>query len=56
MGSGGSANFEDRAGELRIRDLGDHVIVQGDVNGDGRSDFEIYVRDVGTLTRADFLL
>ncbi len=48
--------FSDRAGELRIRDSGSHIIVQGDVDGDGRSDFEILVRNVDTLSRGDFLL
>ena len=36
---------------LRLRDSGSHIIVQGDVNGDGRSDFEILVRNVDTLSR-----
>jgi Ca2+-binding RTX toxin-like protein len=52
----GTDAFSDRAGELRIRDLGDNVIVQSDADGDGRSDFEILVRDVGILSRNDFLL
>jgi Ca2+-binding RTX toxin-like protein len=50
----GTDAFSDTAGELRIRDAGHHVIVQGDVNGDGRSDFEILVRDVATLSKGDF--
>jgi Ca2+-binding RTX toxin-like protein len=52
----GSNAFSDTAGELRIRDSGSHIIVQGDVNGDGRSDFEILVRNVDTLSRGDFVL
>ena len=43
------------AGQLRIKDLGSDVIVQADVNGDRKSDFEILVRKVNTLTSSDFL-
>jgi serralysin len=52
----GTDAFSDTAGELRIRDSGHHIIVQGDVNGDGRSDFEILVRNVDILSKGDFLL
>jgi Ca2+-binding RTX toxin-like protein len=52
----GTAAFSDRAGELRIRDLGNDVIIQGDVDGNGTRDFEILVRNVGILSGNDFLL
>ena len=46
----GSAHFSGEAGELRYSS---HVL-QGDVNGDGRADFQIKI--VGSLTAADLLL
>jgi Ca2+-binding RTX toxin-like protein len=51
----GTDTFNDVKGELRIKDLGAQVIVQGDVNGNGVADFEILVR-VGALAKFDFLL
>ncbi|HEY8382528.1 MAG TPA: calcium-binding protein [Microvirga sp.] len=52
----GENGFSNTAGELRINDLGTNVIVQVDRNGDGRVDFEILVRGVGTMVKGDFLL
>jgi Ca2+-binding RTX toxin-like protein len=52
----GFAAFSGDAGELRLRDVGPHVIVQGDVNGDARADFAILVRNVAALSKGDFLL
>jgi Ca2+-binding RTX toxin-like protein len=51
-------NFHDRAGELRIKIDDDKVfvVVQGDVNGDGRADFEIKVNGVDLLVAGDFVL
>jgi hypothetical protein len=43
------------AGQLRFDDLGSTCLVQGDVNGDGRADFEISVK-VATLGAGDFIL
>jgi Ca2+-binding RTX toxin-like protein len=51
----GTQDFHDKKGELRYEDKGSKVIVQGDVNGDGKADFEIYVA-VGALSRGDFFL
>ncbi|MGH6736814.1 MAG: calcium-binding protein [Methyloceanibacter sp.] len=51
----GKQDFHDRKGELRYEDKGNKVIVQGDVNGDGKADFEILVK-VGALSAGDFLL
>jgi hypothetical protein len=42
-------------GELRFKDLGTSCLVQGDVNGDGKADFEILVK-VGTILKGDFFL
>ncbi|WP_410218265.1 family 16 glycosylhydrolase [Paracoccus sp. (in: a-proteobacteria)] len=35
---------------------GADLLVQGDVNGDGRADFEILLTDIRTLTGSDFIL
>ncbi|MGH6737028.1 MAG: M10 family metallopeptidase C-terminal domain-containing protein [Methyloceanibacter sp.] len=51
----GNSEFHHKKGELRYEDKGSKVIVQGDVNGDGKTDFEIYVK-VGSLNAHDFLL
>ncbi|MGH6768977.1 MAG: calcium-binding protein [Xanthobacteraceae bacterium] len=51
----GTQDFNDVRGELRYRDLGSTCIVQGDVNGDGRADFEITVKAT-SLAGGDFLL
>lgn len=51
----GAQSFHKVKGELHVRDLGAQVIVQGDVNGDGKADFDILVK-VGTLGVHDFSL
>ena len=51
----GKTDFHKKAGELRYEDKGSKVIVQGDTNGDGKADFEIFVK-VGALAKGDFLL
>jgi Ca2+-binding RTX toxin-like protein len=51
----GTHAFTRHAGELRFIDKGASCLVQGDVNGDGRADFDILVK-VGTLHQGDFLL
>lgn len=43
-------------GQIRIAREGGDVIVQADVNGDGRVDFEIIVEDITTLSASDFNL
>jgi Ca2+-binding RTX toxin-like protein len=48
-------DFHDKKGELRYEDKGSKVVVQGDVNGDGKADFEILVK-VGNLSDDDFVL
>lgn len=51
----GSSDFT-AAGQLRLEHDGGNVIVQADVNGDGRVDFEVIVENVNTLTASDFSL
>ena len=48
--------FSGHSGELRLKDSGNNIIVQGDRNGDGQSDFEIVVKEVATLHAGDFML
>jgi Ca2+-binding RTX toxin-like protein len=56
----GTAAFHDRPGELRfvkINSAGtsnDKTIVEGDVNGDGKADFQIQVNGLHNLTVDDF--
>jgi Ca2+-binding RTX toxin-like protein len=52
----GKQHFHDRAGELHYLTKTGSLIVEGDVNGDGRADFQIEVHGVTTLTAGDFLL
>jgi len=42
------------AGQIRITSDGGDIVVQADVNGDGRADFEIIVKDIATLSASDF--
>ncbi|MGH6737314.1 MAG: calcium-binding protein [Methyloceanibacter sp.] len=51
----GKQDFHDKKGELRYEDKGSKVIVQGDVDGDGKADFEILVK-AGALSAGDFIL
>ncbi|MEZ5874704.1 MAG: M10 family metallopeptidase C-terminal domain-containing protein [Hyphomicrobiales bacterium] len=51
----GKNGFHDKKGELHYVHKGDGCIVQGDVNGDGKADFEIFVK-IGSLAKGDFLL
>jgi parallel beta-helix repeat protein len=48
-------DFHDKKGELRYEDKHSKVIVQGDVDGDGKPDFEILVK-VDKLGSDDFVL
>lgn len=50
--------FSGQAGELRLQSLGgaNAVLVEGDVNGDGQADFQIFVNLVTTVFEEEFLL
>ena len=53
----GAQPFHDRPGELHFRFEGaGRTIVEGDVNGDGRADFQIELTGHMALTRGDFVL
>ncbi|MEZ5875804.1 MAG: type I secretion C-terminal target domain-containing protein [Hyphomicrobiales bacterium] len=51
----GEHGFHGKKGELHFKDLGAKCLVSGDVNGDGKADFEIMVK-TDTLSADDFLL
>jgi Ca2+-binding RTX toxin-like protein len=50
------ADFSGQAGELRLIEGTNALLVQGDVNGDAKADFAIVVQNVATLAGEDFLL
>ena len=53
---GGNA-FTGAAGQLRTQATADgHTVIQGDVNGDGLSDFSIFVVGPAPITGADFIV
>lgn len=53
----GKSVFHKVAGELHFRyEGGSKTIVEGDVNGDGRADFQIELAGHKTLTAGDFIL
>ncbi|MGV3550042.1 RCC1 domain-containing protein [Rhizobium sp.] len=52
----GGDRFSGTAGELRLVDKGRDLIVRGDVDGDGKADFSIYLENVDWLDKGSFLL
>jgi Ca2+-binding RTX toxin-like protein len=52
----GKHAFHHKAGELHYIQKSDSQIVEGDVNGDGRADFQIEVHGAGALHATDFVL
>ena len=54
----GAAKFHHKAGELQVKynDATDIAIVSGDVNGDGKADFQIEVHSATALQATDFIL
>lgn len=47
-----STEFTNRAGEVRF----EAGFVEGDVNGDGRADFRIFMNEISSMSAVDFLL
>jgi len=54
----GAQKFHHKLGELQIKyDAASHTgIVSGDINGDGKADFQIEVHSLTALVKADFIL
>ncbi len=52
----GSGAFTSHAGELRAAWAGNNTMVTGDVNGDGKADFQIQLIGNLTLSAGDFML
>ncbi|KQS93389.1 MULTISPECIES: calcium-binding protein [unclassified Rhizobium] len=52
----GAAAFSGEAGELRYANTTARTYVQGDVDGDGAADFQIWINSVVTLISTDFVL
>ncbi len=53
----GSAGFSGAKGQLRFQaNQANQMLVQGDVNGDGRADFQFLVDGVSAMIQADFIL
>jgi serralysin len=52
----GGAAFHHKAGELHALSKAGFVLVEGDINGDGKADFQIEVHGVGSLSAGDFFL
>ena len=48
----GASTFHDVAGELRFS----NGLLQGDIDGDGAADFQVYLSGVNFLVRGDFIL
>lgn len=51
-----SHEFHKKAGELRWEKTKGGTYVYGDVNGDGKADFSIVLKDVTKLSKGDFYL
>jgi Ca2+-binding RTX toxin-like protein len=52
----GTSAFTKQAGQLHQIAAGSNTIVEGDVNGDGRADFQILVKGALTFEQSDFVL
>lgn len=52
----GSSGFTGVEGQLRVAQIQTNTIILGDVNGDGVADFRIIIKDLVSLTAADFIL
>jgi Ca2+-binding RTX toxin-like protein len=51
----GAQKFHDKAGELHVLNKGTFFLIEGDINGDGRADFQIQVTSNAPLEKGDFL-
>lgn len=51
----GAQKFHHKAGELHVLNKGTFFLVEGDINGDGRADFQIQATSNAPLEKTDFL-
>ena len=52
----GAQDFHHKAGELHFVQNAGFVVVEGDVDGNGKADFQIEVHGVTSMTADDFIL
>ncbi|MGL4397420.1 MAG: M10 family metallopeptidase C-terminal domain-containing protein [Hyphomicrobium sp.] len=52
----GAQDFHDRAGELHMVRTKAGVVIEADVNGDSRADFQVLLSALKTMSAADFML
>lgn len=52
----GMTAFDKVQGELHEIASGANIVVEGDINGDGKADFSILIANVASLSLADFIL
>lgn len=52
----GAARFSGSAGELRVQQRAQNVLVEADTDGDGAADFQVLLLGAEPLTAGDFLL
>lgn len=52
----GKQDFHNKAGELHVYKAGSNMILEGDINGDGKADFQIQLEHLAALARTDIIL
>ncbi|MFD0987425.1 M10 family metallopeptidase C-terminal domain-containing protein [Methyloligella solikamskensis] len=52
----GGQNFHGVKGEIHYKLVGEHALVEGDIDGDGKADLQIVVMNKSGLSDSDFLL
>jgi Ca2+-binding RTX toxin-like protein len=52
----GGDPFSGQAGQVRVTAVGEALLVEGDVNGNGTADFAIRVEGIAELSATDFYL
>ena len=52
----GKKDFTGTAGELHFVKKGSSILVEGDIDGNGKADFQIQLNDLGGIGKGDFIL